>query len=187
MTESGAPDGFEDVVATLNPIADDQPDLPAHWSVTFAVDDAEATADMGADLGGRVVVAPFDAPWVRMTIISDPQGGATFTASKFVPENQDLTTRCCPATGCNVIGSGAAFTGAKLRPRDLTRHAQTSRSDRPPPPARRKVDRSAGCSARYSHAGTVAFSDTSEPCERGRRPLEDVTSAGAAGTRASRG
>jgi hypothetical protein len=26
---------------------------------------------------------------VRMTIVSDPQG-ATFTASKFVPENKDL-------------------------------------------------------------------------------------------------
>jgi predicted enzyme related to lactoylglutathione lyase len=89
MAESGAPEGFEDVVATLNPIAADQPDVPAHWSVTFAVDDADATADRAAELGGQVVVAPFDAPWVRMTVITDPQG-ATFTASKFVPENQDL-------------------------------------------------------------------------------------------------
>src|SRR5881392_1031503 len=37
MAGSGAPAGFEDVVATLNPIADDRPDVPAHWSVTFAV------------------------------------------------------------------------------------------------------------------------------------------------------
>jgi uncharacterized protein len=28
--EAGAPEGFEDVVATINPIADDQPDTPAH-------------------------------------------------------------------------------------------------------------------------------------------------------------
>jgi uncharacterized protein len=89
MAESGAPDGFEDVVATLNPIADDQPEVPAHWSVTFAVDDADAIAERAAELGGQVVVPPFDAPWVRMTVITDPQG-ATFTASKFVPENQDL-------------------------------------------------------------------------------------------------
>jgi predicted enzyme related to lactoylglutathione lyase len=89
MAESGAPDGFEDVVAALNPIADDQPDVPAHWSVTFAVDDADATAERAAELGGRVVVPPFDAPWVRMTVITDPQG-ATFIASKFVPENKDL-------------------------------------------------------------------------------------------------
>ena len=49
------------------------------------VDEATYTAK----LGGRVVVAPFDAPWVRTTVITDPQG-ATFTASKFVPENRDL-------------------------------------------------------------------------------------------------
>jgi uncharacterized protein len=89
MAEGGAPEGFEDVVATLNPIAEDQPDVPAHWSVTFAVDDADATARRAAELGGQVVVPPFDAPWVRTTVITDPQG-ATFTASKFVPENKDL-------------------------------------------------------------------------------------------------
>jgi predicted enzyme related to lactoylglutathione lyase len=92
MAASGAPAGFEDVVATLNPIPHDQPDVPAHWSVTFAVDDADTTAEKAAELGGRVLVPPFDAPWVRMTVISDPQG-ATFTASKFVPENQDIASR----------------------------------------------------------------------------------------------
>ena len=65
------------------------PRSPAHWSVTFAVDDADATAERAAGLGGEVVVPPFDAPWVRMTVITDPQG-ATFTASKFVPENKEL-------------------------------------------------------------------------------------------------
>jgi uncharacterized protein len=89
MAEAGAPDGFVDVVATINPIADDQPDTPAHWSVTFAVEDADATAAKATELGGRVMVPPFDAPWVRMTVIGDPQG-ATFIASKFVPENRDL-------------------------------------------------------------------------------------------------
>jgi uncharacterized protein len=84
---AAAPEGFEDVVATLNPIAEDQPEVPAHWSVTFAVADADATADRAAELGGEVVVAPFDAPWVRMTVITDPQG-ATFTASKFVPRRR---------------------------------------------------------------------------------------------------
>jgi pimeloyl-ACP methyl ester carboxylesterase len=36
----GGPAGFEDVVASINPIPDDQPDVPPHWSVTFATDDA---------------------------------------------------------------------------------------------------------------------------------------------------
>ncbi|MCW3049287.1 MAG: hypothetical protein JWO74_3571 [Solirubrobacterales bacterium] len=92
MADSGAPEGFEDVVAALTPIADDQPGVPAHWSVTFAVEDAGATAERAAELGGTVIVPPFDAPWVRMTVIADPQG-ATFTASKFVPENKDLAGR----------------------------------------------------------------------------------------------
>lgn len=92
MAEMGAPEGFEDVVAALEPIGDDQANVPAHWSVTFAVDDADAIAARAAELGGEVTVAPFDAPWVRMTVITDPQG-ATFIASKFVPENRDLATQ----------------------------------------------------------------------------------------------
>ena len=89
MAEVGAPARFEEVVASLNPIAEDQDEVPAHWSVTFGVEDADATAAKAEELGGHVVVAPFDAPWVRMTVITDPQG-ATFIASKFVPENRDL-------------------------------------------------------------------------------------------------
>jgi uncharacterized protein len=89
VAEVGGPAGFEDVVASINPIAADQPDVPPHWSVTFAVDDADAIAAKAAELGGKVIVPPFDAPWVRMTVIGDPQG-ATFIASKFVPENREL-------------------------------------------------------------------------------------------------
>jgi hypothetical protein len=57
--------------------------------VTFGVTDADATAAKAAELGGRVILPPFDAPWVRMAVIADPQG-ATFIASQFVPENKDL-------------------------------------------------------------------------------------------------
>lgn len=89
MGEMGAPEGFANVVASLNPIPDDRPETPSHWGVTFAVDDADATAEKARQLGGTVVAEPFDAPWVRMTVIADPQG-ATFTASKFAPENKDL-------------------------------------------------------------------------------------------------
>jgi uncharacterized protein len=86
MASMGAPARFEEVVASANTIADDE---PARWGVTFGVDDADAIAAKATKLGGSVVVPPFDAPWVRMTVIADPQG-ATFTASKFVPENKDL-------------------------------------------------------------------------------------------------
>jgi uncharacterized protein len=89
MAAAGAPERFEDVVASLAPIPDDQ-DAPADWAVIFAVDDADATAERAAALGGTVIVPPRDAPWVRVTVIADPQG-ATFVASKFVPENMDLS------------------------------------------------------------------------------------------------
>jgi predicted enzyme related to lactoylglutathione lyase len=88
LAEMGAPAGFEDVVASINPIGDDQPDVPAHWSVTFAVDDADAIAAKASELGGTVTTPPFDAPWVRMAVIADPQG-AQFIASQFVPEKGD--------------------------------------------------------------------------------------------------
>ncbi|MDQ4132402.1 MAG: VOC family protein [Actinomycetota bacterium] len=89
MAQMGAPEGFIDVVAALNPIADSDTETPAHWSVTFAVDNADDVAAKAISLGGEVVAGPFDAPWTRMAVIKDPQG-TTFIASQFVPENQDL-------------------------------------------------------------------------------------------------
>jgi len=85
----GGPEGFIDVVAALSPIAAGDSATPAHWSVTFAVDDAGSTAATSRELGGQVVSGPFDAPWTRMAVIKDAQG-ATFTASQFVAENKDL-------------------------------------------------------------------------------------------------
>ncbi len=92
LAESGGPAGFEDVVASINLLDDDRPDAPPHWDVTFGVDDADAIAAKATELGGRVVVAPFDAPWVRLTILADP-AGATFIASQYVPGNKDLAAQ----------------------------------------------------------------------------------------------
>jgi uncharacterized protein len=85
MTEMGAPERFAEVVAGF--VKTD--DGPSYWSVTFAVEDADATAARATELGGKVITPPFDAPWVRMTVLADPQGAA-FVASKFVPENRDV-------------------------------------------------------------------------------------------------
>jgi hypothetical protein len=98
QAEVGAPPGFEDVVATVARLGDDQAGTPPYWDVTFAVDDADAVAAKATELGGTVLVAPFDAPWVRMTVITDPQG-ATFIASTFAPENKDVATSAHAATG----------------------------------------------------------------------------------------
>ncbi len=90
MGQMGAPNGFIDVVAALNPIAGNDSQTPAHWNVTFGVDDAVVTAAKAKELGGEVVAGPYDAPWTRLAVIKDPQG-ATFVAGQFVPENRDLT------------------------------------------------------------------------------------------------
>jgi predicted enzyme related to lactoylglutathione lyase len=86
QADVGAPEGFEDSVAWLVPMASEEStdDNPAHWSVTFAVDDADAIADRAAKLGGKVLMPPVDQPWVRLAVLSDPQG-AVFTASRFTP------------------------------------------------------------------------------------------------------
>ncbi len=78
--EMGAPEGFIDVVAAVLP----REGGPARWSVTFAVDDADAAAEQARGLGGSVLAEPQDAPWVRFTVLADP-AGAAFTASQFVP------------------------------------------------------------------------------------------------------
>jgi uncharacterized protein len=89
MAQMGAPDGFIDVVAAVNPLPADDSDTAPHWSVTFGVDDVEATAAQAGELGGKVLAGPVDAPWVRMAVIADPQG-AMFVASQFVAENSNL-------------------------------------------------------------------------------------------------
>src|SRR5262249_34217788 len=89
VAEMGGPSGFEDVVASLMPIPGDQPDTPPHWSVTFGADDADAVAAKAAELGGKVLAGPFDAPWSRLAVIVDPQG-AMFIASQFILKNRNL-------------------------------------------------------------------------------------------------
>jgi uncharacterized protein len=81
--------GFEDVVAAITTIAGDGPQTRAHWGVTFSTDDADAAAAKAVELGGAVVVPPLDAPYSRLTVLRDPQG-ATFSATKFAPENKDV-------------------------------------------------------------------------------------------------
>jgi uncharacterized protein len=75
--EAGAPEGFTDCIGWL--IEDSG---PSRWNVTFAVDDTDASAARAAELGGEVIVPPFDAGPVRVAQIRDPQG-AVFTISYY--------------------------------------------------------------------------------------------------------
>jgi len=86
QADVGAPEGFADAIAWMMPMVPDQypDDVPSHWSVTFAVDDADVIADRAVALGGDVILAPFDAGVVRAAVLSDPQG-AVFSVSKYDP------------------------------------------------------------------------------------------------------
>ncbi len=48
----------------------------AHWRAGFWVHDADALAARAGDLGGGVVVAPFDAGPMRQAVLADPAGAA---------------------------------------------------------------------------------------------------------------
>ena len=89
LKEMGGPGGFENVVASLG--AAEEGAAP-YWGVTFGTEGADAIAAKAKELGGEVVAGPFDAPWVRLAVIRDPQG-AVFTAGQFVPENANLTSQ----------------------------------------------------------------------------------------------
>jgi uncharacterized protein len=100
IADVGGPPGFEDVVAALKPIPEGQADPPAHWDVTFAVNDADAAARKATELGAKVLAGPFDAPWARTTVIEDPQG-ATFITNQFVAENKDVASPARASAGAS--------------------------------------------------------------------------------------
>ena len=61
------------------------PGTPNHWHVYFAVDDADATARKVTELGGSILVEPFDTPAGRIAVARDPQG-AVFSIIKPAPQ-----------------------------------------------------------------------------------------------------
>jgi len=66
-----------EVVAVSAPLSDG----PPRWDVNFWVDDADGAAEKTAELGGTVVVEPFDTPGFRNAVVADPQG-AVFSVSQ---------------------------------------------------------------------------------------------------------
>ena len=64
---------------TVAAIAPQSPELtaagaPPMWNTYLAVADADATAAKAAELGGKVLVPPYDIPVGRIAVLSDPQG-----------------------------------------------------------------------------------------------------------------
>lgn len=52
------------------------PEVPAHWRVYFAVDDADATLEAVTQAGGSVLSPATDMPYGRHADVADPQGAA---------------------------------------------------------------------------------------------------------------
>ncbi len=78
-----APDGFWNAVAIMQQIdagAGDQP----HWTITFAVADAEKAYAKAIELGATEVVPLFNTDYTRQGMVRDPQGAA-FTLSEYRP------------------------------------------------------------------------------------------------------
>jgi predicted enzyme related to lactoylglutathione lyase len=63
--------------------------VPAHWSVYFGVDDADATTAKIVELGGAIVRQPEDTPYGRLATATDPTG-AQF---KLVAPNDQMPAR----------------------------------------------------------------------------------------------
>jgi uncharacterized protein len=73
-----------DVIAAMMPLSGGNGDGPKpHWSVDFWVADVDATAGRAAELGGTVVVPPYDIPGFRQAVLTDPEGAA-FSATQLM-------------------------------------------------------------------------------------------------------
>jgi predicted enzyme related to lactoylglutathione lyase len=85
----GAPGGFADAVALLNPLTvDGRNEATAHWSITFAVADADAAFSRALEHGASAVTPLFDTDYTRMGMVKDPQG-ALLTLSEYRPPSGD--------------------------------------------------------------------------------------------------
>ena len=55
-------------------MGDDLEDLPPAWFVWFGVETTDRSAAQVIDLGGEVIRPPYDGPFGRAALVSDPQG-----------------------------------------------------------------------------------------------------------------
>jgi len=66
----------EPAVAGVLQMTDEWGDMPPHWMPYFAVADADAACAVIAAEGGNVAHGPFDTPYGRMAVCTDPSGAA---------------------------------------------------------------------------------------------------------------
>ncbi len=87
--------------------------IPPHWQLYIAVDDVDAGAHRAEELGGKVVLAPFDVmTFGRMAVFQDPTGAffSMWQARDHI--------------GMGVLGEPGAFCWADLQTRDREKAMQ---------------------------------------------------------------
>ena len=67
----GAPPGFSECIAWFLPLDDG---AAPHWSITFAVADADEVVARAQALGGTILVEPFDVPPTRSAVLPTRPG-----------------------------------------------------------------------------------------------------------------
>jgi predicted enzyme related to lactoylglutathione lyase len=66
--------GF-DAAAAYTMASEERASAPPHWNIYVAVESADETAKLAGELGGKVLVPPFDVmSYGRMAVIQDPPG-----------------------------------------------------------------------------------------------------------------
>ena len=64
--------GDDDVAAIVLPPTEG---ISPHWQINFTVADCDATSAQIKELGGAIIVEPFDIPPGRLAVATDPSGG----------------------------------------------------------------------------------------------------------------
>jgi predicted enzyme related to lactoylglutathione lyase len=71
-----AKDGEEQVAGVMDASGFLPAGVPAHWSVYFRTDDADASIARARELGGSVIQPAEDTPYGRLATLADPTGAA---------------------------------------------------------------------------------------------------------------
>lgn len=64
----------EDDVGGILQMTEEWGEMPPHWTVYFAVEDADDSAEQITEAGGKVHFGPFDTPIGRLAVCADDQG-----------------------------------------------------------------------------------------------------------------
>lgn len=76
--------GEGDALGGIGGLDNSPPGAPPHWMIYFMVADSDIAVAAATERGATVLAGPFDTPYGRMAVITDPQG-ATFAIMGAVP------------------------------------------------------------------------------------------------------